>query len=247
MKKLCIVLFALLSNNVNAEWGEQWGSMVWGQYSANVPMMGGIGQFIFFGLLLVIGVFVTKRWGLMKTLPAVAVLSLMPLIVDANEIQLNTFQNGEVADADEVNENFNNLKQVVQELKETVKRVSCNAVEGVFLNDSCSSPELDAELTFYSPVVDYILLNIDTSSFEFASSNDMEISLWASTSSFNINCQLLNTTSGVVSTFFLSAAGGNVDDIVSIQDREMHTLRCTVSPSNPFGNSIDINIDVQFY
>lgn len=32
----------------------------------------------------------------------------------ADEIQLNTFQNGEVADADEVNENFNNLKSAIQ-------------------------------------------------------------------------------------------------------------------------------------
>ena len=119
MKKLCIVLAVLLSSNVNAEWGEQWGSMVWGQSSANVPMMGGVGQFIFFGLLLVIGVFVIKRWGLMKTLPAVAVLSLIPLIVEADEIQLNTFQNGEVADADEVNENFTNLKNAINAINKS--------------------------------------------------------------------------------------------------------------------------------
>ena len=123
MKKLCIVLAVLLSSNVNAEWGEQWGSMVWGQSSANVPMMGGVGQFIFFGLLLVIGVFVTKRWGLIKTLPALAVLSLAPLLADANEIQLNTFQNGEVADADDVNENFSNLSSA---LSSTVPHIFSN-------------------------------------------------------------------------------------------------------------------------
>ena len=43
-----------------------------------------------------------------------AVLSLMPLIVEADEIQLNTFQNGQVADADDVNENFNNLKTAIE-------------------------------------------------------------------------------------------------------------------------------------
>ena len=116
MRRLYFILTVLLSNNVNAEWGEQWGSMVWGQSSANVPMMGEVGQFIFFLLLLVIGVFVTKRWGLMRTLPAVAVLSLMPLIVEADEIQLNTFQNGQVADADEVNENFQNLKTAIDDV-----------------------------------------------------------------------------------------------------------------------------------
>ena len=114
MKKLSVVLLALFCHNVNAEWGQQWGSMVWGQSSTNVPMMGDMGQLIFFGLLLVIGVFVTKRWGLIKTLPAIAMLSLMPLMVDADEIELNTFQNGQVADADEVNENFNNLKTAIE-------------------------------------------------------------------------------------------------------------------------------------
>ena len=174
-------------------------------------------------------------------------LILLSPFVFADEIQLNTFQNGEVADADEVNENFNNLKQVIQELKETVKRVSCNAVEGDFLNDSCSSPELDTEITFDSPVVDYTLLNIDTSSFEFASSNNMEINLWASPSGFNINCQLLNKTTGIVSTFFVSAAGGNNAYVVPIQDREMHTMKCTASTSNPFGGSVNINVDVEFF
>ena len=114
MRKPCVILATLFCNNVNAEWGQEWGSMVWGQSSANAPMMGGFGQLIFFGLLLVIGVFVTKRWGLIKTLPAIAVLSLMPLMVDADEIQLNTFQNGQVADADDVNENFNNLKTAIE-------------------------------------------------------------------------------------------------------------------------------------
>ena len=113
MRKPFVILATLFCNNVNAEWGEQWGSMVWGQSSTNVPMMGGFGQLIFFGLLLVIGVFVTKRWGLIKTIPAIALLSLMPFVVDADEIELNTFQNGQVADADEVNENFTNLKTAI--------------------------------------------------------------------------------------------------------------------------------------
>ena len=60
MRKTCVILATLSCNNVNAEWGQQWGSMVWGQSSTNVPMMGDMGQLIFFGLLLVIGVFVTR-------------------------------------------------------------------------------------------------------------------------------------------------------------------------------------------
>ena len=120
MRKPCVILATLFCNNVNAEWGQEWGSMVWGQSSANAPMMGGFGQLIFFGLLLVIGVFVTKRWGLIKTFPAIAMLSLMPLMVDADEIELNTFQNGHVADADDVNENFTNLKSAIQASAPTI-------------------------------------------------------------------------------------------------------------------------------
>ena len=40
MKKLYIISATLFCNNVNAEWGQEWGSMVWGQSSANAPMMG---------------------------------------------------------------------------------------------------------------------------------------------------------------------------------------------------------------
>ncbi|MDA8962918.1 hypothetical protein N9F42_02120 [Pseudomonadales bacterium] len=246
MIKPCVILATLFCHNVNAEWGEQWGSMVWGQSSTNVPMMGDMGQLIFFGLLLVIGVLVTRRWGLIKTLPAIAVLSLTPIIVDA--VQVNTFQNGQVADANEVNENFNNLNQVVQELKETIKRVSCNAVEGVFLNDECLSPELDSEIEFENPVADYILLNIDTSSFEFESSNNMEINIWVSALSFNVNCQLTNATSGVISTFILIVGTGDyISNIVPIQDREMHTLSCTTMPASISYDPVMINIDVEFY
>ena len=138
MRKPCVILATLFCNNVNAEWGQQWGSMVWGQSSTNIPMMGGFGQLIFFGLLLVIGAFVTKRWGLIKTLPAIAVLSLMPLMVDADEIQLNTFQNGQVADADEVNENFNNLKSAVDSIN--LNNVMTRQIT-VDHNDATASPQ----------------------------------------------------------------------------------------------------------
>ena len=128
MKKLSIIIAGLLSHNANAAWGQNWGSMVWGQTSANVPMMDGIANIIFFGSLLALGVVTLNRWGLIKTLPILAVLSFIPSLVDADEIQLNAFQNGEVADADEVNENFIALKEALEELNEKVKSISCNAI-----------------------------------------------------------------------------------------------------------------------
>ncbi|MDG2471946.1 MAG: hypothetical protein P8M71_02400 [Pseudomonadales bacterium] len=182
MKKLCIVLTALLSSNVNAEWGEQWGSMVWGQSSANVPMLGGVGQFIFFGLLLVIGLLVTNRWGLMKTLPAVAVLSLIPLIVEADEIQLNTFQNGEVADADEVNQNFISMQQAYENLKATIEVNDCYAHEGLLIEEKCLYPEIevDGSELFSSAFQNKVIQTFDTSDFTYKDSNYIKLQGWSS-------------------------------------------------------------------
>ena len=147
-----------------------------------------------------------------------------------------------------MNENFNNLNQVVQELKETIKRVSCNAVEGVFLNDECQSPELDSEIVFENPVADYILLNIDTSSFEFESSNNMEIHIWVEALSFNVNCKLSNTSQGEVSTFILNGGTSNfISNIVPIEDREVHTLSCTAIPVGISYHSVQMDVDVEFY
>ena len=148
MRKTCVILATLSCSNVNAEWGQQWGSMVWGQSSTNIPMMGGFGQLIFFGLLLVIGAFVTKRWGLIKTLPAIAVLSLMPLMVDADEIQLNTFQNGQVADADEVNENFSNLKNAIGTIGSLSNIVSRQAVINMSVITVCSGINGDGDFCY---------------------------------------------------------------------------------------------------
>ena len=249
MKKLSIIIAGLLSHNANAAWGQNWGSMVWGQTSANVPMMDGIANIIFFGSLLALGVVTLNRWGLIKTLPILAVLSFIPSLVDADEIQLNAFQNGEVADADEVNENFIALKEALEELNEKVKSISCNAVEGVYLNDSCLRPELDIEVAFDNPVADYILLKIDTASFEFESSNFMDITFWVDGPTFDLNCKLENDSSGVVSTFIMNAGvGSSASNTVAIQDREIYTLSCTSVSANPFGGyqSIEISVDVNF-
>ena len=43
-------------------------------------------------------------------------LILLSPLVFADEIELNIFSNGEVADADEVNENFNNLKNSIESI-----------------------------------------------------------------------------------------------------------------------------------
>ena len=93
-----------------------WGSMVWGQSSQNVPMMDGIETLLLFALLSGVALAVLKKSRFVKVLPVVFILAFIPLYVDADSIQLNTFNNGDVADADDVNENFQNLKNVLDNI-----------------------------------------------------------------------------------------------------------------------------------
>ena len=87
MKRFTRILaatLALSSASSFAELGsETWGSMVWGQTSANVPMMGSIGQVVFFTALLLIGVLASKRWGIAKVLPLLALTTTLPLMLEA--------------------------------------------------------------------------------------------------------------------------------------------------------------------
>ena len=108
-------LFVVISSNSYGAWGGvSWGAMTWGYTQATVPLMGSVGQLILLIALLVIGCITVKRSGASKALTAGAMLVTLPLFVDAQAIHLNTFQNGQVADADEVNQNFNNLKAAIE-------------------------------------------------------------------------------------------------------------------------------------
>ena len=114
MTRLVAVISLLtFSFNANAEWGQSWGSMVWGQSSTNIPMMGNAAQIIFFALLLCIGLIASRHWGVIRSLPAIALLALMPLIADADPLELNVFENGQVADADAINENFQTIATAI--------------------------------------------------------------------------------------------------------------------------------------
>ena len=72
----------------------------------------------------------------------------------ADEIQLNTFQNGEVADADEVNSNFENLKIAIESLELQVSNLleqSCNNAFEVGKNSFFSASE--ATIDFSSKTI----------------------------------------------------------------------------------------------
>ena len=163
----------------------------------------------------------------------------------ADEIQLNTFQNGEVADADEVNQNFDNLKQVVQQLNQTIKRVSCNALEGVYLNDSCTSPELSSEVELDNPVNNHVFLSFDTSNFEFESSTGMEISIYSDgTGNSPVDCFLVSESSGILFHFDTINNEYGADQTSAdwtIQDRLTHNIVCSTS------SALDLEVAVEFY
>ena len=106
-----------VSSFASAQWGSSnWGSMVWGQSSQNIPMMGGLGQLFLFALLCGVALAVSKKIRIVKVLPVVFILAFVPFYVDADSIQLNMFNNGDVADADDVNENFQNLKTAIDDI-----------------------------------------------------------------------------------------------------------------------------------
>ena len=238
MTRLVAVISLLtFSFNANAEWGQQWGSMVWGQSSTNVPMMGGLSQFVFFGLLLVIGVFVTKRWGLIKTLPAIALLSLMPLMVDADEIELNSFQNGNVADANQVNENFNNLKDAIDNIKTIMDMNTCYSHEGTVINGECFGAEIevDGRLIFREALQDLAIRTFDTSAYIYKNSNFIRLEGNGNANysngeplPFNINCNLHDPSGVIVANISMNLSKDyDQADNIPIQSRGVFELRCS--------------------
>ena len=99
---LLSLLFALPA--LAGNWGESWGSMIWGSIAA-VPSLEGIGVWV-----LVISLIGATAWRLrLRTTPAglmLVLLLLVPLLMAPHYTNWNAFTNGEVADASAVNQNF---------------------------------------------------------------------------------------------------------------------------------------------
>ncbi|HIF24386.1 MAG TPA: tail fiber domain-containing protein, partial [Gemmatimonadetes bacterium] len=113
---LVLASVSTLPAQARAGWGdENWGTMLWG-LPASVPALE------WFGLgVLALGLSATAAWTLRKRrpglgLPVLLVLLAVPLVVVAGTVTLpNTFTNGTVADADQVNANFGAVKTAVDE------------------------------------------------------------------------------------------------------------------------------------
>ena len=99
------IVFTYLIPTAQASWGQNWGTMIWGQStpSYQVPFMDGMGLIISALVIAVIGL-VSMRFG-SKRMAAFLVVVLAP-ITAITVPSLVTFTNGTVADATQVNANF---------------------------------------------------------------------------------------------------------------------------------------------
>lgn len=86
-------------------WGQDWGAMIWGTGVA-VPVMGPLGWIILGALMGVTAVRVRSPLSRTKLSVALIVGIVVPLAAIAQVTLPNAFSNGTVADADQVNANF---------------------------------------------------------------------------------------------------------------------------------------------
>ena len=97
-----------------ANWGENWGSMVWSAPPPVVPGLGALGL-----ALLALGLAAAAAWQLRRRAFAMSVLLVVlaiPLAAVAGSVSgLNVFVNGQPADAGAVNENFEIIEDAVND------------------------------------------------------------------------------------------------------------------------------------
>ncbi|NNL99480.1 MAG: hypothetical protein HKO62_01930 [Gammaproteobacteria bacterium] len=92
-----------------ADWGENWGEMIWGQQAAAVPMLGSGGLALLALACIALGIAI-RHFAARRSAPYLLV-ALVPFVAFATGVgpesgPLIVFQNGTVADAGEVNQNF---------------------------------------------------------------------------------------------------------------------------------------------
>lgn len=97
-------------------WGENWGQMVWGSVSA-VPTLGWLGGMLLLALLVLTVFWKMKRMslqaGVTLSLFLLVPVLIAPHITTWNGFTWYTFINGEVADANQVNQNFSVLSEAL--------------------------------------------------------------------------------------------------------------------------------------
>ncbi len=159
MRKLILAVVGSLTFNpqpVVADWGDNWGQMVWGIDAFLVPLLSPWVWVALAAGLALIGVLALRTLG-RPSWPAtlgVALLAILPLIAVAQSVNVpHTFQNGTTADAIEVNENFETLIAELEDLRLRVSELEAqlltpNACGGTVTlahepGDSCGSCGID--------------------------------------------------------------------------------------------------------
>ncbi len=111
-----VVLGLVYASPALADWGESWGTLVWGSGVTAVPLLDWWGLYF---LLIAVGLMGTywarrARQGLAVSLLVIVVL--IPLAVAAGTVTVpNPFVNGTAADANEVNANFDAVETAVND------------------------------------------------------------------------------------------------------------------------------------
>jgi hypothetical protein len=93
-------------------WGTaRWGEFVWGSFVPGVPSLTPLGIVALVALLGTLGWLARRRGALpLTTALALALVVVVPWVVHAAQIMIpHVFQNGTIADAAQVNENFDSL------------------------------------------------------------------------------------------------------------------------------------------
>ena len=166
------------------------------------------------------------------------------------DVDLNTFENGQVADANQVNENFEKLKAAVEEIKTLVDINSCLAVEGAPISGQCINPELELDnLIVPAGSQSYELFSFDTSEFKYEASNYFEISIGVSngddfTSGLLFSCNLRDENGNIYSLRGQPRTyGTTLRRQISIDYRGAHQILCT---TNSLIDVDEIYVDFEF-
>ena len=141
-----------------AAWGyEVWGTMVWGQAGSGPSVPGVQG----FGLIaLALGLSATAAWRLRRRgtalgLPVLLVLIAIPLVVVAGTVSVpNTFVNGEIADADEVNENFDAVETAVNDNDSLITALETDTATALSTADTALTDAAAAQAEADAAVLD---------------------------------------------------------------------------------------------
>jgi hypothetical protein len=177
------VLGLVYASPALADWGEPWGTLVWGAGVPAVPLLDGWGLSLLLIAVCLVGAYWTRRSRPGLAVSSLVVALVIPLAVAAGTVTVpNTFINGTAADADAVNANFDAVKTAVDDNDSRITTAQSTA-------DSNS-----AGISLSAPVISGNTSNISTNTAGISSS---ATAISGNTSNISTNTTAIsgNTTS----------------------------------------------------